>query len=350
MTDEPSNTPKRGSTRSSIRQAIRGDTKLMGSLGNQIQSISAKNDGKIVRLPADKIKRNPENPRKLPFTEAEIVGWRQAAAGLDDSTDIFSAVVNHVAELYEDDKLKQSKAIALVELAGSISEELLQPPVVYISSERGQQTEYTIHVGERRYLAMLMLGASDIPCILRSAPKDRYRINALAENIQRDELSFPEKIAAMDGICRIWSDAHDGQEMTAEEFSRTFKIVPRQARRYLLILRDRKVYKEIIEGKIVSQAAALERAGGDNQTETTDSPANNKSHPITNNLGRGRRRTKVTLGAVSKPEHARFIIQRLLGNDPDFVVDPDLDWSDIDAVQSTWDRVLKHLLAHARKQ
>ena len=83
---------------------------------------------------------------------------------------------------------------ALEGLATSILEHgLLQPIVVSRvekTTETGQDVEYHLIAGERRWLASRLVGLTQIPAIIRAQPSEQMRLElALVENIQRLNLN-----------------------------------------------------------------------------------------------------------------------------------------------------------------
>jgi ParB family chromosome partitioning protein len=83
---------------------------------------------------------------------------------------------------------------ALRELASSIREfGLLQPIVVSKvekDTEKGTEVEYELVAGERRLMAVKMLGLETIPAIIRNVRLERERLElAIVENIQRENLN-----------------------------------------------------------------------------------------------------------------------------------------------------------------
>jgi ParB family chromosome partitioning protein len=115
--------------------------------------------GPVFLIEVDKIKPNPQQPRK----------------NFDDE--------------------------ALKELASSIREfGILQPLVVSKIEkeiETGTEVEYQLIAGERRWLASKLLGLERVPAIIRSVALDRERLElAIIENVQRANLDSIETARA----------------------------------------------------------------------------------------------------------------------------------------------------------
>lgn len=87
----------------------------------------------------------------------------------------------------------------LYELAQSIRENgLIQPIVV----RELNQNQYEIIAGERRYRAMMMIGQTQVPCLVMKATDERSAALALIENIQREDLSPVEEAFAYKEIIK----------------------------------------------------------------------------------------------------------------------------------------------------
>jgi ParB family chromosome partitioning protein len=82
---------------------------------------------------------------------------------------------------------------ALEGLAASIQEVgVLQPIVVHGSEEEG----YTLIAGERRWRAARLAGLDEVPAVVRAADAESSLVEALIENLQREDLGPLEEAAA----------------------------------------------------------------------------------------------------------------------------------------------------------
>jgi len=89
-------------------------------------------------------------------------------------------------KVFDADKLK--------ELADSIREDELQQPIGLRSNPK-KPGHYLIRFGERRFRAVGLLGWEDIPAIISDS--GNFTIQALVENIQREDLAPMEKANAI---------------------------------------------------------------------------------------------------------------------------------------------------------
>ncbi|WP_326826600.1 ParB/RepB/Spo0J family partition protein [Streptosporangium sp. NBC_01756] len=95
---------------------------------------------------------------------------------------------------------------ALKELATSITEVgLLQPIVVRAMGEDG----YELIMGERRLRASKLAGLSKIPAIVRSTQEDKLLLDALIENLQREQLNALEEAAAYRQLLDDFGATHE---------------------------------------------------------------------------------------------------------------------------------------------
>ncbi|GAA3080573.1 ParB/RepB/Spo0J family partition protein [Streptosporangium carneum] len=94
----------------------------------------------------------------------------------------------------------------LKELATSIREVgLLQPVVVRATGEEG----YELIMGERRWRASKLAGLSKIPAIVRSTQEDKLLLDALIENLQREQLNPLEEAAAYRQLLDDFGATHE---------------------------------------------------------------------------------------------------------------------------------------------
>ncbi|MBG0819934.1 ParB/RepB/Spo0J family partition protein [Planomonospora sp. ID91781] len=101
-------------------------------------------------------------------------------------------------EIFDDEALK--------ELAASIKEVgLLQPIVV----RRAGDDRYELIMGERRWRASTMAGLELIPAIVRDTQEDKLLLDALIENLQREQLNALEEAAAYRQLLDDFGATHE---------------------------------------------------------------------------------------------------------------------------------------------
>ena len=104
----------------------------------------------------------------------------------------------------------------LEELADSIKEHgILQPLIVTKSVkdlDKGQDVEYTLIAGHRRWAAAKMLGLPHVPAIVRDSTEQQKLELALVENLQRADLNALDKANAFRRL-------HDEFDLTHQEIA-----------------------------------------------------------------------------------------------------------------------------------
>lgn len=144
----------------------------------------------------------------------------------------------------------------LEELAASIHEHgLLQPIVV-----RPLGGGYGIVTGERRFRAAGLAGLREIAVIVRALTDEQALVAALAENVQRADLSFAEEATALDALRAMgYSDRR-----IARELGWSLSTVSRKRR----VSADTALCHAVTEGRITpSQARELVDAPAERRAE-----------------------------------------------------------------------------------
>jgi ParB family chromosome partitioning protein len=206
------------------------------SAGTGRSGIAAETGELVLRLPLDKLRPNPDQPRKS-FPER-----------------------------------------TLEELADSLRQHgLIQPLLV----EEAKDGLYTIIAGERRYRAAERAGLSEVPVIVRSLGHERRLEIAIIENVQREDLNPIEEAEAYRSLMEL---GNRSQEEVADivgknrstvanalrllrlpppmiEAVRGGELSPGHARAVLAVFdpdKQTRLFKKIIdEGLSVRQAEAL---------------------------------------------------------------------------------------------
>lgn len=92
---------------------------------------------------------------------------------------------------------------SLAALAASITEQgLLQPIIVREnpSAKAGEQQQYEIVAGERRWRAAKRVGLETVPCLVRELGDTQAQVIALIENLHRKDLNPVERGRALRGL------------------------------------------------------------------------------------------------------------------------------------------------------
>ncbi|MFF3437762.1 ParB/RepB/Spo0J family partition protein [Streptosporangium sp. NPDC002721] len=101
-------------------------------------------------------------------------------------------------DIFDDDALK--------DLAVSIGEVGLLQPIVVRATGEGR---YELIMGERRLRASKLAGLSEIPAIVRETQEDKLLLDALIENLQREQLNALEEAAAYQQLLSDFGATHE---------------------------------------------------------------------------------------------------------------------------------------------
>jgi ParB family chromosome partitioning protein len=316
------------------------DNRLQEAIGTVLQDQNRAGEGRLENLPLSLVHVAAENPRYVGrITPEEIVAHREGRADLGREQGDRAVFFN-----------------SILEMAGSIERRGLLQPIVVKEDETG----FCILIGERRYLAHLLLGRERVRAIVRPVSEElEERSIRLIENLQREDLGFAEIIRGIEELDRLFQSVHgkpmDGQDLAAELHKHDSTC-----RRYLQIVRGPSDIRAAIEeGKIGGLRPALalldiespeERkrmlqklAKGD-ATETllrqTPAPVSVEPEPVRR---RGRQRRQISLGAVKHPPVIQVLMRSVLGEDAYEQRYGALDWTDLDQIQEAWDGFIETL-------
>lgn len=133
----------------------------------------------------------------IPKKESKMTSLIKNRSGLIDLPElkkesIFNIEVNKIKPNPHQPRKEMDK-VSLNELANSIREHgVLQPLIVTKvekPTDRGQQVEYELVAGERRWQASKIAGLPHVPVIIRGSSNKKKLEIALVENLQREDLN-----------------------------------------------------------------------------------------------------------------------------------------------------------------
>lgn len=302
-------------------------------------------------IPIKKIERDPDNPRELAITFADLPN------GPAKTDPLYSK------------KIKDWEA--LESMANSVRREgILNPIIVYKFGEK-----YRLVAGERRTLASTIAGNEDIQAKVLNKKPTPLKLSLLqwAENVEREDLSLWERIRNLEKI--VISHQHeDGKEgkVTPTVLSEILGCSLPHAMNYCTILEADAELKRSIQDNTVRnlEKAALvakirtpslkEKAlkaciDGATLKELKIIAAQDKpTAPNTNsNLqkasakARGRQASRVSLGVTTKTSVVKHIIETILQSDDKYNRHrekfKEVEWGDYRNVTNTFKRFLKIL-------
>lgn len=193
-------------------------------------------------IPIRKIETDPDNPRDLALN--------------------FEDVQQGLVESDHDYPRKLEEINALRSIAHSIKEQgVINPIVVYKYGEK-----YRLVAGERRTLASILAGKTDIQAKILDSKPSELKVSLLQwiENIERADLSLYERLRNLEKIALVYarSKGIQADQITITELSSLIGCVKSQALSYKAVLSaDAELKKCIFENKIKNLEKAAMIAG-----------------------------------------------------------------------------------------
>ncbi len=201
---------------------------LASGLRNTIQSAST-NQGQLHydMMSVDVIETDPENPRKLSISKADIFNELNAS---DPDYEKKKADLEKLHELAESIKRVGVRNAIEVYKDGSI---------------------YRIISGERRYLATNLLGMKSIPARINSKPDEfNLRYMQWVENINRQDLSLSEKYNNLTLMAAAYGKANNAS-LTEKNLQELIGVSSIHAYRFFCLLKaDTRIIDLVKSGKI----------------------------------------------------------------------------------------------------
>lgn len=233
---------------------------------------------------------------------------------------------------------------------------LIHPISVHVRDKSG----YLIEAGERRYLAHVLLGKSEIHAIVRAphASPSKKLQRQLVENVGRDDLSLHEKVEALIELERLAKE--DGKKkLTTKELSSLIGFSERQARKYLTVVHGpEELIALVSEGKLrklndVARIAVMEsRRARDEAIDALLNPTDQKPNPpvtqdsqhngdakVKSDKDQVKRSTKakpISLGSTASADVIKHMIHKIVG-ERQFKKDySTVDWDDEKSATDAW--------------
>lgn len=296
-------------------------------------------------IPLKKIELDPANPRDLALTMLDVQ--------------------NGISDLDSEKARKISEMDSLQSIAASIKTQgIINPITVYKFGEK-----YRLIAGERRTLASILAGRSDIQAKILDDKPDELKISLLQwiENIERSDLSLWERLSNLEKIIDAYAQSKriDVSQITTTELSNLIGCVKSHAMNYKAILNaDSKLKQLIFENKIknLEKAALISDIKSEEikqravdaciagatlkELKSIAEQGNLKSVPVKPIERRGRQTTAINFGVTKNLNVAKVIIESILSNSAiAHVAAPfkDMDWNNHRAVSESFKKLLKTL-------
>jgi len=138
---------------------------------------------------------------------------------------------------------KHFDAHALDELAASVrARGIMQPLVVRPAGEN-----YAIVMGERRYRAALLVGLETVPVVVRDITDEQAYLDALIENLQREDLTDEEEAEAYRGLIT--------RGLSVRKIAESLGIAASKVSRMVRVYEDEMLSTAVIAGQITKSQA-----------------------------------------------------------------------------------------------
>jgi len=299
-------------------------------------------------IPIKKIEVDPENPRDLALT--------------------FHDMYHRIPDSDENFLRKSEELLSLETLANSIRDQgIINPIIVYKLGEK-----YRLVAGERRTLASILAGKSEIQAKILDSKPSELKISLLQwiENIERTDLSLWERLKNLEKIVRTYTNKKgiSPEQMTITELSHLIGCTKPHAMNYKAVLMADDDLKQLVrENKIrnLEKASliatiptsdvknlAIEACLAGTSLKKLKVIAEQKSnqthirHSTQNAAKRGRQATSVNFGATKNINVAKIILDAVINNHSLAHVSShfsNIDWSDYKSLTNTFKQAIKKL-------
>lgn len=291
-------------------------------------------------VPIARIDTDPENPRQLALSREDL------------------PIIDPADPAFE---RKSGELERLKGLAASIGKHGVQHPIV-VYRERDR---FRIAMGERRFLASIVAGQSQIPARIWAKRPDEHELRLLqyVENAERVDLSAWERVQNVRALVNTYQAQHN-EILTATRLSEITGFALSQASLYMhLVNAPADVQDALASGRLANldkaaiiaklpSAAEREKAmeaveGGAGlqalRRQTAPAPEPVRSQPKVKAAGRPM--SRITLGATRNTAAVRRVIETVaesLGAKDEFA---EVDWKDMNSASQAWAKLWQRLEA-----
>lgn len=299
-------------------------------------------------IPIKRIEVDPENPRDFALNIADLY--------------------HGISETDENYIRKSEELASLQTIAHSIREQgIINPIVVYKFGEK-----YRLVAGERRTMASILAGKTDIQAKILDSKPSELKISLLQwiENVERTDLTLWERLRNLEKIIKVHASRKGlaAEQITVTELSNLIGCTKPHAMNYkAVLLADESVKKLVRDNKIRNlekaalianiQSTELKQYAIDaclsgaalKKLRVIADQANRKVPvPQTPHVSakRGRQTTSINLGATKNLNVAKLILDAILQNQALKPISNhfmSVDWNDYKSVNDTFKQLLKTL-------
>lgn len=299
-------------------------------------------------IPIKRIEVDPENPRDFALNIPDLY------QGIMESDEHY---------------IRKSEELASLQtIAHSIREQgVINPIVVYKFGEK-----YRLVAGERRTMASILAGKTDIQAKILDSKPSELKISLLQwiENVERTDLTLWERLRNLEKIIKVHTSRKglSAEQITVTELSNLIGCTKPHAMNYkAVLLADESIKKLVRDNKIRNlekaallaniqsaelkqyaieaclAGAALKKLRVIAEQATRKAPV----RPISSTpVKRGRQTTSINLGATKNLNVAKLILDAVLQNQALKPISnhfTHVDWNDYKSVNDTFKQLLKTL-------
>jgi ParB family chromosome partitioning protein len=304
-------------------------------------------------IPIDRITLDPNNPRKLTVTKADILHS-----------------INPEDSHFE---VKQREYEKLSELAESIkSEGILHPIIAYKHGD-----DYRVVAGERRCLASIIAKKRFIEARVFNEKPTGYKLKLVQwiENNERENLNLPQRINNVLDIIEAYKEEQGDVAVDAHVLAKITKLSRPQAISYLTIIESpQDVLEQVHIGKITNLDKAALLAKIDDEAfrkEALSYCINGSSliqlrqyvnaglkfkrkmeHGYKLKQSVGRNSTKVNFGSTAQTKVVKVIVDAVVNQQAYAIYKKEfknVHWEDYNAAAKAFRELVQHLETHHKK-
>jgi ParB family chromosome partitioning protein len=303
---------------------------------------------RVEAIPLRKMELDPENPRDLILTFEDLYN------GLDKDD------INYLR--------KADEKATLITLSNSIKEQgIINPVLVYKHGDK-----YRLIAGERRTLASILAGKSEVQAKILDTKPEELKISLLQwmENVERRDLSLYERLKNLEKILSAFA-ADKGMEfnrVSPTDLARLLGCSLPHAMNFIAVLNADDKIKGLIQNnklKNLEKAALISTIKSDGikqnaidaciagatlkklkSISTQDKIQKQTTTQLPPPSTRGRQATLVNLGTTKKIHVVRLIIDSVLGHEKLTHLKKhfsDLNWADYKSINHAFKQLLKTL-------
>lgn len=296
-------------------------------------------------IPLERVKLDPENPRDLVLTVADITN------GISDKDAQRQRKIEELEELKE--------------FSNEIKEDgLIQPITVFKEGDN-----FMLIAGERRTLACAIASLNHIPAIIRSKPASNYKLSRIQwnENLKRKDLNLWERLLGIKRLIDSYlEDIDPNATVNATLISKLANFSLPLAMQYHAVLNaDKELQKEIETGKINSLKKAnlitnikdadkqkiaikacvdgqtLEELEGNFKVRPTNKDRQEKVPPKSNQKAAGRTPTQIIIGKTKNTKAAKTLFSAANNIIKDKIPEP--NWENITSINKAFRQLMQKL-------